>query len=242
MAENQAEKRSRRGLLGFVFGRRGLWSKKCTADNGNKTPMRSSNASAPCTSNIQFTKSPGNELNSKKLQEYKVLPEPIQNQTQTQIQRPISKPLSIQYPNNNPGPVQQQARKVVPRESIGLSGELESMIMDNQKAKGMMFGSLGNLKQPGTTAVGNQTTVQNSGYGRKTMEGERQTPGLRLGAEIHPLSSQIDAREQPIILRFDGKDSGDLIEALHSSEKRWISLEEKTEAKLFSEARESIKK
>ena len=163
MAENQAEKRSRRGLLGFVFGRRGLWSKKCTADNGNKTPMRSSNASAPCTSNIQFTKSPGNELNSKKLQEYKVSPEPIQNQNQTQIQRPISKPLSNQYPNNNPGPVQQQARKVVPRESIGLSGEIESMITDNQKAKGMMFGNIGNLKKPGTTEVGNKTTVQNSG-------------------------------------------------------------------------------
>ncbi|WZZ91739.1 hypothetical protein YC2023_120318 [Brassica napus] len=222
MAENQAEKRSRRGLLGFVFGRRGLWSKKCTADNGNKTPMRSSNASAPCTSNIQFTKSPGNELNSKKLQEYKVSPEPIQNQTQTQIQRPISKPLSNQYPNNNPGPVQQQARKVVPRESIGLSGELESMIMDNQKAKGMMFGSLGNLKQPGTTAVGNQTTVQNSGYGRKTMEGERQTPVRPISVSNNQdqsgsLCRAISTRMDPETLKIMGNEdykNGNFVEAL----------------------------
>ncbi|KAF8115771.1 hypothetical protein N665_0025s0221 [Sinapis alba] len=218
MAENPMEKRSRRGLLGFVFGRRTLWSKKCTPDNGNKTTMRSSNASAPCTSNnIQFTKSPCNETNPKKLQEHKVSPEPIQNQTQ--IQRPISKPSSNQYPNNNPGPVQQQARKVVPRESIGLSGELESMIMDNQKAKGMMFGNLGNLKQPGTTAVGNQTTVQNSGYGRKTMEDARRTTTSvsnnqdQSGSLCRAISTRMDPETLKIMGNEDYK-NGNFVEAL----------------------------
>ncbi|CAH8281784.1 unnamed protein product [Eruca vesicaria subsp. sativa] len=212
MAENPMEKRSRRGLFGFVFGRRGLWSKKCNTDNGNKTTMRSSNASAPCTSNIQFTKSPCNETNPKKLQEHKVSPEPIQNQNQTQIQRPISKPSS------NPGPVQQQARKVVPRESIGLSGELESMIMDNQKAKGMMFGNLGNLKQQGTTAFGNQTTVQNNGYGRKTMEDERRTTSVsnnqdQSGSLCRAISTRMDPETLKIMGNEDYK-NGNFVEAL----------------------------
>ncbi|ESQ40952.1 hypothetical protein EUTSA_v10013054mg [Eutrema salsugineum] len=203
MSENPVEKRSRCGLLGLVFGRRGLWSKKCNTDHGShKSTMSSSNASSATatTANIQFTKSPGTELNPKKLQDQRVSPEPLQ--MQNQIQRP--QPSSNPYPNNhhngnyqqsnNPGPVQQQAKKV-PREAIGLSGELESMIMDNQKAKGkngsmvrasssnvMLFGNLGNLKQPGA-AVGNQKTVQNNGYGsagggygtRKTMEEEIRT-------------------------------------------------------------------
>ncbi|KAL0736201.1 hypothetical protein Bca4012_012411 [Brassica carinata] len=206
------EKRSRRGLLGFVFGRRGLWSKKCTADNGNKTPMRSSNASAACTSNIQFTKSPGTETNPKKLQEHKVSPEPIQNQTQ--IQRPVSKPSSnLYHNNNNSGPVQQQqARKVVPREAIGLSGELESMIMDNQKAKGMMFGNLGNLKQPGTTAVGNQTTVQSNGYGRKTATSVSNNQD-QSGSLCRAISTRMDPETLKIMGNEDYK-NGNFVEAL----------------------------
>ncbi|KAJ0265992.1 Uncharacterized protein HA466_0000640 [Hirschfeldia incana] len=212
MAENPMEKRSRRGLLGFVFGRRGLWSKKCNADNGNKTPTRSSNASAPCTSNIQFTKSPCTEQNPKKLQEHKVSPEPIQ--TQTQIQRPVSKPSSNQYPNNNnTGPVvQQQARKVVPRETFGLSGELESMIMDNQKSKGMMFGNLGNLKQPGTTAVGNQTTVQNNGYGRKTTTSVSSNQD-QSGSLCRAISTRMDPETLKIMGNEDYK-NGNFVEAL----------------------------
>nr|VDC85777.1 unnamed protein product [Brassica oleracea] len=185
MAESQVKKRWRCGLLGLV-GRCGLRSKRSTATNGShKSTMSSSNASTACTPNIQFTKSPGIDLNAKKLQEHKVSPEPIQLPDQTQ--RPISNPSPNKNPNNqhldnngnqqesnNLEPVQQQAKKV-PREAIGLSGELESMIIDNQKAKGingsmvrassgnvMLFGNLGNLKQPGTTAVGNKTNVQNN--------------------------------------------------------------------------------
>ncbi|KAL1225741.1 Inactive TPR repeat-containing thioredoxin TTL3 [Cardamine amara subsp. amara] len=256
MAENPVEKRKRCGLLGVVFGRRGFWSKKCPADNGShKSTTSSSNASTSTatTSNIQFTKSPGTEFNPRKFQENKVLPEPIQNQNQ--IQRPISKPSSNQAPNNNhqlgsngnyqasnsPGPVQQQAKKV-PREAIGLSGELESMILDNQKAKGnngsyvrasssnvMLFGNLGNLKQPGA-AVGNQTTVQNNGYGnagggygtRKTMEDERRTsvaptPVSNNQDQSGSLCRAISTRMDPETLKIMGNEdykNGNFAEAL----------------------------
>nr|AII30321.1 tetratricopeptide repeat-containing protein [Cardamine hirsuta] len=256
MAENPVEKRKRCGFLGVVFGRRGFWSKKCPGDNGSikSTTSSSSNASTSTatatttatTSNIQFTKSSCTEFSPRKLQENKVLPEPIQNQ------RPISKPSSNQCSNNNqlgsngnyraPGPVQQQAKKV-PREPISLSGELESMIIDNQKAKGnngsyvrassnnvMLFGNLGNLKQPGT-AVGDQTTVQNNGYGnagggygaRKTMEDERRTssvaptPVSNNQDQSGSLCRAISTRMDPETLKMMGNEdykNGNFAEAL----------------------------
>ncbi|KAL9279000.1 putative tetratricopeptide-like helical domain superfamily [Arabidopsis thaliana] len=257
MADNPVEKKSRCRFLGFVFNRRGLWSKKCPADNGShKSTMSSSNASTATatTANIQFTKSPCTEFNPRKLQENKVLPEPIE--VQNQVQRPVSKPSSHQYPNNNQlgsngnnqpsnnnqGPVQQQQARKVPREAIGLSGELESMIIDNQKAKGnngsmvrpsssnvMLFGNLGNLKQPGPSG-GNQTTIQNNGYGntgggygvKKTLEEERKTSVAQIPASNNQdqsgsLCRAISTRMDPETLKIMGNEdykNGNFAEAL----------------------------
>ncbi|KAL0842860.1 hypothetical protein Bca101_016105 [Brassica carinata] len=235
MAESQVKRRWRCGLLGLV-GRCGLRPKKSTATNGShKSTISSSNASTACTPNIQFTKSPGIELNAKKLQEHKVSPEPIQIQ-EDQIQ----KPSSDQNPNNqhldnngnqqestNPEPLQQQARKV-PREAIGLSGELESMIIDNQKSKGingsmvrasssnvMLFGNLGNLKQPGTTVVGNQTNVQKNEEKQTLLapasvsDNQQEQPGS--------LCREVSTRMDPETLKTMGNEdykNGNYLEAL----------------------------
>ncbi|XP_010453029.1 PREDICTED: inactive TPR repeat-containing thioredoxin TTL3 [Camelina sativa] len=246
MADHPGEKRTRCRFLGFVFGRRGLWSKKCPPDNGShRSTISSSNASTATatTANIQFTKSPCTEYNPRKLQENKVLPEPVQNQ----VQKPISKPTSNQYPSNhqlgsngnsqasnNQGPVQhQQQTRKVPREAIGLSGELESMIIDNQKAKGnkssmvrasssnvMLFGNLGNLKQSGASG-GSQTTIQNNGYGnnsggggyeaRKTKEEEKRTSVAPLPASNNQdqsgsLCRAISTRMDPETLKIMGNE------------------------------------
>lgn len=68
------------------------------------------------------------------------------------------------YANQNHAYVNQGRR--VPKEAVGISGELESMIADHQKSKGsstlvrasssnvMLFGNLGNLRQPGGGAGG----------------------------------------------------------------------------------------
>ncbi|CAH8353705.1 unnamed protein product [Eruca vesicaria subsp. sativa] len=236
MAESEVKKKWRWGLLGLGFGRCGLCSKKTPDKNGShKSTISSSNASTACTPNIQFTKSPGIELNAKKLQDHKVSPEPIQEDQMAQS--PISKPSLNQNPNNqdfdnnenqqesnnNPEPVQQQARKV-PREAIGLSGELESMIIDNQKSKGitgsmvrasssnvMLFGNLGNLKQPGTAAVGNQTNVQDNE--------ERPKPTLVSDNQEQPgsLCREVSTRMDPETLKTMGNEdykNGNYVEAL----------------------------
>ncbi|KAF8080621.1 hypothetical protein N665_0932s0021 [Sinapis alba] len=228
MAESQVKKKWRCGLLGLV-GRCGLRPKKSTATNGShKSTMSSSTASTACTPNIQFTKSPGIELNAKKLQDHKVSPEPIQIQ-EDQIQKPSSNQnANNQHLDNNGNQqesnnLEQQARKV-PREAIGLSGELESMIIDNQKAKGingsmvrasssnvMLFGNLGNLKQPDTTPVGNQTTnVQNNEEKQTSVSDYNQEQSGSLCREV---STKMDPETLKTMGNEDYK-NGNYVEAL----------------------------
>ncbi|KAH0850727.1 hypothetical protein HID58_095287 [Brassica napus] len=106
-----------------------------------------------------------------------------------------SKPSSNQYPNNHQlGTYENQrssynnnsssvdpyrgGQRKVPREAIGLSGELESMITDHQKSRGanglvrasssnvMLYGNLGNLNQSGpATTLGYGNVNSGGGYG-----------------------------------------------------------------------------
>ncbi|KFK25304.1 hypothetical protein AALP_AA8G095000 [Arabis alpina] len=120
------------------------------------------------------------------------------------------------------------------------------MIMDNQKAKGnnggslvrasssnvMLFGNLGNLKQPGGTTMApmNQTTVQNNGYGntrggygvKKTMEEERKTSVAPVAVSNNQdqsgsLCRAISTRMDPETLKIMGNEdykNGNFAEAL----------------------------
>ncbi|XP_017244478.1 inactive TPR repeat-containing thioredoxin TTL3-like isoform X2 [Daucus carota subsp. sativus] len=67
-----------------------------------------------------------------------------------------------------------QSRKV-PQASLGISGELESMLAEHQKPKGngfvrassgnvMLYGNLGNLRQPSGSNVHDQTSYSSSSY------------------------------------------------------------------------------
>ncbi|RZC12984.1 Inactive TPR repeat-containing thioredoxin TTL3 [Glycine soja] len=68
----------------------------------------------------------------------------------------------------------------VPKEAIGISGELESMITDRQKGSSslvrasssnvMMFGNLGNLRQGGNTNTYSQNPVASGRYTNQTVE------------------------------------------------------------------------
>ncbi|KAG5029698.1 hypothetical protein JHK87_013212 [Glycine soja] len=72
----------------------------------------------------------------------------------------------------------------VPKEAIGISGELESMITDRQKGSSslvrasssnvMMFGNLGNLRQGGNTNTYSQNPVASGRYTNQTVENEQQ--------------------------------------------------------------------
>ncbi|KAK1361710.1 DnaJ isogeny subfamily C member 7 [Heracleum sosnowskyi] len=99
----------------------------------------------------------------------KVKPQYGYNQQQPQVPPMVrSAPASQGYA---------QSRKV-PQASLGISGELESMIADHQKSKGtngyvrassgnvMVYGNLGNLKQPSGSNVHDQTNYSSSSNGK----------------------------------------------------------------------------
>uniref|UniRef100_A0A1J3G3Z0 Inactive TPR repeat-containing thioredoxin TTL3 n=1 Tax=Noccaea caerulescens TaxID=107243 RepID=A0A1J3G3Z0_NOCCA len=253
MEENTAaaaERRSGCGLLSVMFGRRALWSKKPTvADNGSQ---KSTSTAATATSNIQFTKSPGTDF-KKPREDQKVSAEPIQN-NKIQNQRSVvpSKPSSNQYPNNHQlGHYENQQRsshnnnnnsssvdpyrrgqRKVPREAIGLSGELESMITDHQKSRGanglvrasssnvMLFGNLGNLNQcgPATTANYGNVNTQNSGYGgKRTTVAASPATTTKSQEQSGSLCRAISTRMDPETLKIMGNEdykNGNFAEAL----------------------------
>ncbi|XP_030535099.2 inactive TPR repeat-containing thioredoxin TTL3-like [Rhodamnia argentea] len=76
----------------------------------------------------------------------------------------------------------------VPPEATGISGELESMIADHQKSRGsstlvrassgnvMLFGNLGNLRQPGTAKASNLGNVPDSYIGKAATRNEAPMP------------------------------------------------------------------
>ncbi|ESQ31358.1 hypothetical protein EUTSA_v10003869mg [Eutrema salsugineum] len=260
MEENTAaaaERRSGCGLLSVMFGRRGLWSKKPTStDNGSQ---KSTSTAATPTSNIQFTKSPGAEL-KKPRDDQRVSAEPIHNQNQNQRSVLVpSKPSSNQYPNNHQlgsyenhqQQHQQQhqqrssyknnsssvdpyrgGQRKVPREAIGLSGELESMITDHQKSRGpnglvrasssnvMLYGSLGNLNQSGPPAnygnVNTQSYGGGGGYGAKrttTVAAASKSNQEQSGSLCRAISTRMDPETLKIMGNEDYK-NGNFAEAL----------------------------
>ncbi|KAG4391412.1 hypothetical protein GLYMA_05G179402v4 [Glycine max] len=87
----------------------------------------------------------------------------------------------------------------VPKEAIGISGELESMITDRQKGSSslvrasssnvMMFGNLGNLRQGGNTNTYSQNPVASGRYTNQTVEnvskGSKEQPGSLFQGRVH---------------------------------------------------------
>ncbi|CAH8391135.1 unnamed protein product [Eruca vesicaria subsp. sativa] len=246
MGENAAERRSGCGLLSVMFGRRNLWSKKPTpTDNGSQK------STSTATSNIQFTKSPGNDL-KKPHDDVKVTIDPIHNnKIQNQNQRSVvpSKPSSNQYPNNHQlGTYQQQqqrssysnnsnsvdpyrgGQRKVPREAIGLSGELESMLIDHQKSKGtnglvrasssnvMLYGNLGNLNQSGPATTLGYGNVGAGGYGAtRTNVAAPATVTTKSQDQTGSLCRAISTRMDPETLKIMGNEdykNGNFAEAL----------------------------
>ncbi|KAF8019072.1 hypothetical protein BT93_H3825 [Corymbia citriodora subsp. variegata] len=172
MVAASPEKKSGCGLFDAVFGRSTFWLRRTTSTGSIPTPNSTSNdaVKTPSTPNSQRRQGSCDETAFLELcnNGSEGRPQPISRPPpkihgmypQSQIHpgnrvpgRPIANMPSDQ------GHVNRGRR--VPKEEIGISGELESMIADHQKSRGstlvrasssnvMLFGNLGNLRQPGT--------------------------------------------------------------------------------------------
>ncbi|KAE9604776.1 hypothetical protein Lal_00011023 [Lupinus albus] len=124
-----------------------------------------------------------------------------------------------------------QGRKV-PREAVGISGELESMIVDHQKNKGsnnlvrasssnvMLYGNLGNLRQGGQNTSPHNAMENHYNIGNNTMENvgykskEIVKPSKeQLGSLCRALSTRMDPEQLKIMGNEDYK-NGRFAEAL----------------------------
>ncbi|MBA0779651.1 hypothetical protein Gotri_003879, partial [Gossypium trilobum] len=141
MEEFSPERRSGCGILNAVFGKRNFWPRRTTS-TGSLHIINNNN------NNVINDKTAANSYTKRR----RSGSDETDRATTTATQG---------YGNGNLG-------RKVPKETISISGELESMIVDHQKSKGnsnllrasssnmMIYGNLGNLRQP--AAGGNTTT------------------------------------------------------------------------------------
>ncbi|KAJ7956840.1 TPR repeat-containing thioredoxin like [Quillaja saponaria] len=183
MGDISPEKKSGCGLLNAVFGQRHFWPRRSTSTGSVSTTNNAASnefVKTPTTPNSKRRRGGSHETaflepSSSNPTELPSHSQPVgrsQNQNralpdyhQHHKNQPRKRPDEVSgsgWPTKvppNQGYVNQGRR--VPKEAIGISGELESMIIDHQKTKGsntlvrasssnvMLFGNLGNLRAPG---------------------------------------------------------------------------------------------
>lgn len=187
MADNSPEKKSGCGLLNAVFGRR--WPRRTTSTGSLPMVNGGSDKDLVKVPSTPNSKRRRNSADESQFTDDAVAVEETQQQQQEAgeggggapaAQKPVTKPPTNHpkpppayqqplnkkpdEPNKMPPPNPQgyvHQGKRVPKEAVGISGELESMIADHQKAKGanklvrasssnvMLFGNLGNIRQGG---------------------------------------------------------------------------------------------
>ncbi|XP_062083207.1 inactive TPR repeat-containing thioredoxin TTL3-like [Humulus lupulus] len=183
MGDISPERKIGCGLINAVFGRKSFWAKKTTTPSSIPSSNDNNNEFAKTTATPDSKRRRGTSdeisfLPSTAQQPHHPKPAAIVNSrhSTTNNQRPQQivaaqndnrkQETSCQTQNKTSSyPYVNQGRKV-PKEAIGISGELESMIIDYQKNKGsstlvrasssnvMLFGNLGNLRQqPGNGAA-----------------------------------------------------------------------------------------
>ncbi|KAK8663816.1 hypothetical protein V6N13_083621 [Hibiscus sabdariffa] len=168
MADCSPVKRSGCGIFSAVFGKHGLWPRRSTStgslhtivkdDDNNNNNVNTSNT---CTSRRRSGSDEavffGPEVKPQK-PITKPYPKASAVYQQNQVRKPVEEPTrkTTTAATQGHGIANGNINRKVPKESISLSGELESMIADHQKTRGAIYGNLGNLRQPG--AGGGNTT------------------------------------------------------------------------------------
>ncbi|XP_012453088.1 TPR repeat-containing thioredoxin TTL4 [Gossypium raimondii] len=177
MEEFSPERRSGCGILNAVFGKRNFWPRRTTSTgslhiiNNNNNNVINDKTAANSNTKRRRSGSDETEFFGPEAPPLKPSVKSVPNHPKPHQQNLVQKPVVEQsratttatqgYGNGNLG-------RKVPKETISISGELESMIVDHQKSKGnsnllrasssnmMIYGNLGNLRQP--AAGGNTTT------------------------------------------------------------------------------------
>ncbi|XP_051117169.1 inactive TPR repeat-containing thioredoxin TTL3 isoform X2 [Andrographis paniculata] len=213
------------GLLTAVFKGR---TKKCPKKYSSSSQKKDHRNPSPDVSNSDRDREFQGSYN----------PQNHQKQPDRIVQRPgpkYSRPDPVNHPHlhpshsnksrpENPRSGTQQAVRKHPEASLGLSGELDSMIADHQRSKGpagmvrassgnvMLHGNLGNLKQPGN---GNTMDSDNVPRTRPDLEMtmKKDQDPAKTGSLCRALSTRMDPEHLKILGNEDYK-NGKFAEAL----------------------------
>ncbi|GMH24208.1 hypothetical protein Nepgr_026051 [Nepenthes gracilis] len=198
MGETSQEERPGCGLLNAVFGRNKLWPRRSASAGSLPCQSGSNNGSNPKSpSNSSSKRRRGGSDGAAFLDPTLLTPESSSNKPvavrsapnqqkmppvyqQNQSRKPpnekaMGAPAARSAPAQSQGHVHGQGRKVL-KGTMGISGELESMISEHQSSNGgnanlvrassgnvMLYGHLGNLRQPGTNAYSNTNSSWRAG-------------------------------------------------------------------------------
>lgn len=200
MGGHSQEKKSGCGILSVVF-------RKCNKRSTTVDSLTVQNNDVKSTSSNTNKGSSGSDEPSfldSSVNGPEAIPKPCTKQPPIHI-----KPVEVYQQNQVPKPLQasmNSGRKVA-KESISISGELDSMIVDHQKTKGsnnlvrasssnmMLHGSLGNLRQPGGGRGGNIAS-----YNIPKTETEDSTPNGKYPNGVKKHDEEKRAERQPASL------------------------------------------
>ncbi|XP_002533142.2 inactive TPR repeat-containing thioredoxin TTL3 [Ricinus communis] len=213
MGDISPDKKSGCGLLNAVFGRRSFWPRRTTSASslptvsGNtfirtpSTPKRRRSGSDEAafleistgTSDAPpkpITKAPDHPKIPPILQQqhHQQNAHAQQQQQQNCGRKPVDEAKKILPDHGNQNYAYVHQGRKLPKEAVGISGELEIMIADHQKNNGsntlvrasssnvMLFGNLGNLRQPGAGGGGNMSSYNVLDHLPKTAREENPVP------------------------------------------------------------------
>ncbi|CAH9131406.1 unnamed protein product [Cuscuta epithymum] len=230
MGDSSPEKRSGCGLLNAVFGRRSIWPRRSTS-TGSLTMQTPNNVSrVPSTPNSRTYWDCCDINTQNQVTADRIIARPgpnhskfssSRNQTPQQNHQNKRIPADDKYKNTNQ-PHSNQGRKIPPS-ATGISGELESMILDNQRlvaGNAMPLGNLGNLRQPGSNSALKEEDINlhNGKHGVKGNLAKKQERPEEEAAEkpaslCRAISTRMDPEELKILGNEDYK-NGRFAEAL----------------------------
>ncbi|XP_010027845.2 inactive TPR repeat-containing thioredoxin TTL3 [Eucalyptus grandis] len=212
MVDASPERSSGCGLINAVFGKRTFWPRRTTS-TGSMTPpavhhVGGNVTKSPSTPSSRQRHSRSDEAALVDANGSEVPPKPMSmrpnpNQRgnpnmyyQKQAPGRVADETAMALPSSVSGSPMKNPHKQtygnkgrrLPPEATGISGELESMIIDHQKARGsstlvrasssnvMLFGTLGNLRQPGTTNPNNVSNVPDPYIAKAATRNEAPAP------------------------------------------------------------------
>ncbi|XP_061336592.1 inactive TPR repeat-containing thioredoxin TTL3-like [Gastrolobium bilobum] len=253
MGDNSPERRSGCGLITAMFGRQKPWPSRRSVSEGSSPIVNHVNDFGKASNTHDSKRRRGgsndptlvtapasiNSTNSSSRSvskpSYSNPQKPTHFVNQTHQRNEIATTTTTTRAPSKVSPTEgyvNQGRRV-PKEAVGISGELESMINDHQKSKGnnnlvrasssnvMLFSNLGNLRQGGAgpdNSVAMDYHVPNGGYTNHTMQGNNRSKDVnpskeQSGSLCRAVSTRMDPEQLKIMGNEDYK-NGRFAEAL----------------------------